>query len=239
MVLFRDRRSGFTLIELLVVIAIIAVLAAILVPILFRARETARGATCASNLRQIGMALKQYTQEYNERFPSVFPDGYVRKGTAVNGREVWALAPGLKYWTEQIKVYCTDPAIFVCPSQVPPPSEYANPNSPFFLDLEDYPYSYALNWYCAGNRDLFYIQWEKGGGPSQNWCILVAENINFDWIWCSRWDWFHACWLTDDDKINHSRHGRAANFLCQDGHVVRSDRTAKPNEGGKPYWQKA
>ena len=51
------RRRGFTLIELLVVIAIIAILAAILFPVFARARENARKANCASNLKQIGTAL--------------------------------------------------------------------------------------------------------------------------------------------------------------------------------------
>jgi prepilin-type N-terminal cleavage/methylation domain-containing protein/prepilin-type processing-associated H-X9-DG protein len=64
------RRRGFTLIELLVVIAIIAILAAILFPVFARAREQARKATCMSNLKQIGLALFQYAQDYDERWPS-------------------------------------------------------------------------------------------------------------------------------------------------------------------------
>ena len=59
-------RRGFTLIELLVVIAIIAILAAILFPVFARAREKARQAACQSNLRQIGLALKMYCQDYDE-----------------------------------------------------------------------------------------------------------------------------------------------------------------------------
>lgn len=62
-------QSGFTLIELLVVIAIVATLAAILFPVFARARENARRASCASNLKQIGLGIMQYTQDYDERMP--------------------------------------------------------------------------------------------------------------------------------------------------------------------------
>src|SRR5690606_6779733 len=79
-------KRGFTLIELLVVIAIIAILAAILFPVFARARENARRASCQSNLKQIGLGLMQYTQDYDERLPAGFltntgvpyPDGVAR-----------------------------------------------------------------------------------------------------------------------------------------------------------------
>src|ERR1041384_3721966 len=60
------RPRGFTLIELLVVIAIIAILAAILFPAFAAAREMARGASCKSNLKQIGSAMQMYAQDYDE-----------------------------------------------------------------------------------------------------------------------------------------------------------------------------
>ena len=63
------RAGGFTLIELLVVIAIIAILAAILFPVFSRAREKAKETSCISNLKQLGLSLHMYSQDYDEQFP--------------------------------------------------------------------------------------------------------------------------------------------------------------------------
>jgi prepilin-type N-terminal cleavage/methylation domain-containing protein/prepilin-type processing-associated H-X9-DG protein len=72
----RGNKFGFTLIELLVVIAIIAILAAILFPVFAQVREKARQSSCTSNLKQLGLALFQYTQDYDENYPQAAYDNW-------------------------------------------------------------------------------------------------------------------------------------------------------------------
>ena len=104
------KSKGFTLIELLVVIAIIAILAAILFPVFGRARENARRSSCQSNLKQIGLGLAQYTQDYDERYPMIYSYNSTTPKQGWDGQ----IEPYLG-----IKVTASTTAsaqIFVCPS---------------------------------------------------------------------------------------------------------------------------
>ena len=78
-------RKGFTLIELLVVIAIIAILAAILFPVFQKVRENARRTACLSNTKQLGIAVTQYNQDYDELMPSITSGGGGTKGENIQG----------------------------------------------------------------------------------------------------------------------------------------------------------
>jgi len=125
---------GFTLIELLVVIAIIAILAAILFPVFARARENARRTSCLSNLKQIGLGIMQYTQDYDERYPMNY--WWASPGDAATG--VTCSAAGLtgtpcsKYtvnpgnfgafvtWMDLVHPYIKSIQVFDCPSATNP-----------------------------------------------------------------------------------------------------------------------
>jgi prepilin-type N-terminal cleavage/methylation domain-containing protein/prepilin-type processing-associated H-X9-DG protein len=101
------KQRGFTLIELLVVIAIIAILASILFPVFARARENARRSACQSNLKQIGLGIMQYTQDYDEKMPAVVPD--VVNFGAPNA------APSIQ---TTVQPYIKSMQLFRCPSAV-------------------------------------------------------------------------------------------------------------------------
>jgi prepilin-type N-terminal cleavage/methylation domain-containing protein/prepilin-type processing-associated H-X9-DG protein len=110
--------KGFTLIELLVVIAIIAILAAILFPVFARARENARRSSCQSNLKQIGLAMVQYGQDYDETLVPAFI-GDIRGATDIG----YGGNPGDLRWSDIIYPYTKSEQVYNCPS-MPPQSKF-------------------------------------------------------------------------------------------------------------------
>jgi prepilin-type N-terminal cleavage/methylation domain-containing protein/prepilin-type processing-associated H-X9-DG protein len=118
-----NRRKAFTLIELLIVIAIIALLAAILFPVFARARESARRASCLSNLKQIGLGIMQYTQDYDDRLPQALYDSLdTYSGTEITPAKSFYTTTGSygknRYltWMDFVYPYVKSTQIFVCPS---------------------------------------------------------------------------------------------------------------------------
>jgi prepilin-type N-terminal cleavage/methylation domain-containing protein/prepilin-type processing-associated H-X9-DG protein len=134
----KTTKRAFTLIELLIVISIIAILAAILFPVFGRARENARRTSCQSNLKQIGLALLQYSQDYDEMF---IADWYAAPPATSPGL---SNPDGSQYkWMDAALSYIKTEQVFTCPSDTRATTRYI-----YYRDLpaasEQYYGSYVI-----------------------------------------------------------------------------------------------
>ena len=194
----RSHTKGFTLIELLVVIAIIGILAAILFPVFARARENARRASCQSNLKQIGLGVAQYTQDYDERFP-IHNDG-------INS---------LKGFFVIMQPYVKNTQIYHCPSDTNTRAASTNPANNGYTD---YAYNSTLGNDSVGVRSLSIAQltqtaltvlvFDEFDGPGDSW----ASGCGYMGKGC-------AAGLATFQSGSASRHLEGQNFLFADGHV--------------------
>lgn len=213
------RRSivGFTLIELLVVIAIIAILAAILFPVFAQARESARKASCQSNLKQLATGMLMYKQDYDERFPM---GGW----WPAQGHGTWD-------WQNTIAPYVKNKGVYRCPSSTELDEDPGNPTA---WHWNRNPVSYMYNNFLSEGRpglsDAAVV------APAD--CIMLSDGHS-DWGCqsCVGVDWMgrpNTQWLLEDTYFGRDarlitgwgdrtwgipRHQGGGNFAFADGHV--------------------
>ncbi len=180
------REHGFTLIELLVVIAIIAILAAILFPVFARAREKARQTSCLSNVRQLGLGIRMYIDDFDEYFPSRYQGGA---------------------WYNVIRPYVKNDQIFICPSDdrigtdTPPTLSYGACCGGAFrpehwertrLGMIEEPAQRIMVWESTSYIN-HYPRCANSGSRCDNGTVTVRHNGGVNHIYFDG----HAKWLTE------------------------------------------
>jgi prepilin-type N-terminal cleavage/methylation domain-containing protein/prepilin-type processing-associated H-X9-DG protein len=219
------KRSGFTLIELLVVIAIIAILAALLLPALSQAKEWARRTACASNLRQLSLAVRMYADESDDRLPGVW-DASVGNGRD-SGADGWMFFMNFGAPTRfdpsrgSLYYYAENPNVFQCPSDRA-------------LSGDSYAMNALLSKATATVGFHAGISESALTAPSSTFLFLeeaAPQTVNGD----STNDSYHD---PRNDRVT-SRHRGTANFAFCDGHVSHLKPTAVrfPNPDGDPRFE--
>jgi prepilin-type N-terminal cleavage/methylation domain-containing protein/prepilin-type processing-associated H-X9-DG protein len=207
------RKRGFTLIELLVVIAIIAILASMLLPVLYRARDAAMKATCSSNLKQFGVAYTMYTNDNNafwDRRPRMMPIYYYQySGTGVTYR----LPNGTQYtgavlWpTIMWRATGKNLDLFYCDSSDWKwTGDYTGASCYCYnrLPVANCP----MNWFPDPTQTLiFYDSSTSATSPAAAGNYYSDRGADTD----PNWPYFNA--------YMSSRHGGGANVLWLDAHV--------------------
>jgi prepilin-type N-terminal cleavage/methylation domain-containing protein/prepilin-type processing-associated H-X9-DG protein len=218
-------RHGFTLIELLVVISIIAILAAILFPVFARARENARRASCQSNLKQLGLAIMQYAQDYDSMYPV---SSYANPVTPPGG--YWD--PGNWFWPQSTYPYHKSEQLFRCPSAT-------SNSSPIFRQyganyyVIAYPGDPAKSETFVESPASTYLCFDSGfytAGPA----LLNGPNPVSHWYIPGIGEATNAPAVANETADYRSgRHFGGVNMTFADGHVKWLKTSVLKTEAGK------